>query len=158
MKDDIIKQAVIGPSEEILTIKSLPLNEKLVLWKTRESRINYYTKMDISEYLLILEKIKRYKLKEEDQWDLLKVPFDVANEELMDKFLEYVYEIFVEKVDEITKPQCFTGNLDDLEIYYQKINMYYSFSKIFNLKFDVNWVYNERLKVSEDINEILIKI
>ena len=158
MKDDIIKQAVIGPSEEILTIKSLPLNEKLVLWKTRESRINYYTKMDISEYLLILEKIKRYKLKEEDQWDLLKVPFDVANEELMDKFLEYVDEIFVGKVDEITKPQCFTGNLDDLEIYYQKINMYYSFSKIFNLKFDVNWVYNERLKVSEDINEILIKI
>lgn len=114
--------------------------------------------MDISEYLLILEKIKRYKLKEEDQWDLLKVPFDVANEELMDKFLEYVDEIFVGKVDEITKPQCFTGNLDDLEIYYQKINMYYSFSKIFNLKFDVNWVYNERLKVSEDINEILIKI
>ena len=57
--DDIIKQAVIGPSEEILTIKSLPLNEKLVLWKTRESRINYYTKMDISEYLLILEKIKK---------------------------------------------------------------------------------------------------
>ena len=53
MKDDIIKQAVIEPSEEILTIKSLPLNEKLVLWKTRESRINYYTKMDISEYLLI---------------------------------------------------------------------------------------------------------
>lgn len=158
MKDDIIKQAVIGPSEEILTIKSLPLNEKLVLWKTRESKINYYTKMDISEYLLILEKIKRYKLKEEDQWDLLKVPFDVANEELMDKFLEYVDEIFVGKVDEITKPQCFTGNLDDLEIYYQKINMYYSFSKIFNLKFDVNWVYNERLKVSEDINEILIKI
>ena len=114
--------------------------------------------MNISEYLLILEKIKRYKLKEEDQWDLLKVPFDVANEELMDKFLEYVDEIFVVKVDEIIKPQCFTGNLDELEIYYQKINMYYSFSKIFNLKFDVNWVYNERLKVSEDINEILIKI
>ena len=36
--------------------------------------------------------------------------------------------------------------------------MYYSFSKIFNLKFDVDWVYSERLKVSEDINEILVKI
>ena len=158
VKDDTIKQAVIGPSEAILTIKSLPLNEKLVLWKTRESKIDYYTKMDISEYLLILEKIKRYKLKEEDQWDLLKVPFDVANEELMDKFLEYVDEVFVAKLNEITKPTCFTGNLDDLEIYYQKINMYYSFSKIFNLKFDVDWVYSERLKVSEDINEILVKI
>ena len=158
VKDDVIKQAVIGPSEAILTIKSLPLNEKLVLWKTRESKVDYYTKMDISEYLLILEKIKRYKLKEEDQWDLLKVPFDVSSEELMNKFLEYVDEVFVAKLDEITKPTCFTGNLDDLEIYYQKINMYYSFSKIFNLKFDVDWVYSERLRVSEDINEILVKI
>ena len=158
VKDDTIKQAVIGPSEAILTIKSLPLNEKLVLWKTRESKIDYYTKMDISEYLLILEKIKRYKLKEEDQWDLLKVPFDVASDELMNKFLEYVDEVFVAKLNEITKPTCFTGNLDDLEIYYQKINMYYSFSKIFNLKFDVDWVYSERLKVSQDINEVLVKI
>ncbi|WP_195987364.1 helicase-related protein [Clostridium sp. D53t1_180928_C8] len=158
VKDEVIKQAVVGPSEAILTIKSLPLNEKLVLWKTREEKLDYYTKMDISEYLLILEKIKRYKLKEEDQWDLLKVPFDVANEELMDKFLEYVDEVFVSKAKEITKPACFTGNLEDLEIYYQKINMYYSFSKIFNLKFDVDWVYSERLKVSQDINEILVKI
>lgn len=158
VKDEIIKQAVVGPSEAILTIKSLPLNEKLVLWKTREEKLDYYRKMDISEYLLILEKIKRYKLKEEEQWDLLKVPFDVANEELMDKFLEYVDEIFVSKAKEITKPSCFTGNLEDLEIYYQKINMYYSFSKIFNLKFDVDWVYSERLKVSQDINEILVKI
>lgn len=157
-KDEVIKQAVIGPSEAILTIKSLPLNEKLALWKTREEKLDYYTKMDISEYLLILDKIKRYKLKEEDQWDLLKVPFDVTNEELMNKFLEYVDEVFVAKLKEVTKPTCFTGNLDDLEIYYQKINMYYSFSKIFNLKFDVDWVYSERVKVSEDINEILIKI
>ena len=158
VKDEVIKQAVVGPSEAILTIKSLPLNEKLVLWKTREEKLDYYTKMDISEYLLILEKIKRYKLKEEDQWDLLKVPFDVANEELMDKFLEYVDEVFVAKAKEITKPACFTGNLEDLEIYYQKINMYYSFSKIFNFKFDVDWVYSERLKVSQEINEILVKI
>ena len=118
VKDETIKQAVLGPSEAILTIKSLPLNEKLVLWKTRESKIDYYRKMDISEYLLILEKIKRYKLKEEDQWDLLKVPFDVANEELMDKFLEYVDEVFIAKLEEISKPVCFTGNLQDLEIYY----------------------------------------
>ena len=58
VKDDTIKQAVIGPSEAILTIKSLPLNEKLVLWKTRESKIDYYTKMDISEYLLNIRKNK----------------------------------------------------------------------------------------------------
>lgn len=156
--DKIIREAVIGPSDAILRIKSLPLNEKLSLWSTREEKLDYYTKMDISEYILILDKIKRYKLSEEIQWDLLKVPFDVTRDELMETFLNYVDELFVNKEDELFVPQCFNGNLDDLEIYYQKVNMYYSFSKIFNLKFDVEWVYNERVKVSEEINEILVRI
>ncbi|MDZ5000936.1 RNA helicase, partial [Clostridium perfringens] len=34
-KDRIITEAVLGPSEAILNIKSLPLNEKLALWATR---------------------------------------------------------------------------------------------------------------------------
>ena len=157
-EDKPIESAVIGPSEAILTIKSLPLNEKLALWKTRKEKIDFYTKMDISEYLYILDKIKKYKLPEEVQWDLLKVPFDVSRDELMDTFLNYVDELFVNKQNELFVPECYSGNLDELEIYYQKINMYYSFSKIFNLKFDVEWVYNERLKVSEDINEILLRI
>ena len=108
--------------------------------------------------LLILDKIKKYKLNEEIQWDLLKVPFDVTRDELMNTFLNYVDELFVNKQKELFIPQCYNGNLDDLEIYYQKINMYYSFSKIFNLKLDVKWVYDERIKVSEDINEILLRI
>ena len=32
------------------------------------------------------------------------------------------------------------------------------FSKIFNLKFDVEWVYKERRRVSDEINEILVGI
>jgi ATP-dependent RNA helicase SUPV3L1/SUV3 len=157
-EDEVIKQAVIGPSEAILKIRSLPLNEKLALWSTRVEKLDYYTKMDVSEYILILDKIKKYKLKEEVQWDLLKVPFDVSRDELMEAFLNYVDELFINKQKELFKPQCFRGGLDDLEIYYQKINMYYSFSKIFNLKLDVNWVYDERMKVSEEINEILLKL
>ena len=76
----------------------------------------------------------------------------------MEMFLDYVDELFVNKQDELFIPQCYSGNLDELEIYYQKINMYYSFSKIFNLKFDVQWVYDERIAVSEEINEILLRI
>lgn len=158
VKDQVIREAVIGPSEAILNIKSLPLNEKLALWSTRKEKLDYYTKMDVSEYILILDKIKKYKLSEEDQWDLLKVPFDVSRDELMETFLDYVDELFINKQEELFIPQCFNGNLDDLEIYYQKINMYYSFSKIFNLKLNVEWVYEERLKVSEAINEILKRI
>ncbi|AIY79593.1 RNA helicase [Clostridium botulinum] len=157
-EDNIIKKAVVGPSDAILKIKSLPLNEKLALWSTREEKLDYYTKMDISEYILILDKIKKYKLKEEDEWDLLKVPFDVSRDDLMETFLNYVDELFINKQDELFIPQCYTGNLDELEIYYQKVNMYYSFSKIFNLKFDAKWVYDERMKISEAINEILIRM
>ncbi len=158
MKDRVIEQAVIGPSEAILKIRSLPLSEKLALWSTREEKLDYYTKMDVSEYLFILDRLKKYKLREDIEWDLLKVPFDVTRDELMNTFLDYVDELFVNKQTELFKPQCFRGNLDELEIYYQKINMYYSFSKIFNLKFDSKWVYYERIKVSEEINEILIRI
>lgn len=157
-KDRIITSAVLGPSESILNIKSLPLNEKLALWSTREDIVDYYRKMDINEYLIILENIKKYKLKEEVQWELLKVPFDISKDELMNTFLDYVEELFVVKNKVISKPQCFTGNLDELEIYYQKISMYYSFCKIFNLEFDFKWIYEERIKVSEEINEILIRL
>jgi ATP-dependent RNA helicase SUPV3L1/SUV3 len=157
-EDQVIREAVIGPSEAILKIRSLPLNQKIALWSTREEKLNYYTKMDISEYILILDRIKKYKLNEDIEWDLLKVPFDVTRDELMNTFLNYVDELFVNKQKELFIPQCYNGNLDDLEIYYQKINMYYSFSKIFNLKMDAEWVYSERIRISEEINEILLRI
>ena len=157
-KDRIIRKAVLGPSEAILNIKNLPLNEKLALWATREDILDYYRKMDINEYLIILDRIKRYKLKEAIQWELLKIPFDISKDELMDTFLEYVEELFMLKNKVISKPQCFKGNLDELELYYQRINMYYSFCKVFNLEFDFKWIYEERIKVSEEINEILIRL
>ena len=157
-EDPKIREAVIGPSEAILNIRGLPLNEKLALWSAREEELDYYRKMDVSEYIYILDKIKKYKLTQEIEWDLLKVPFDVKNDALLESFLDYIDELFINKQKELFKPECYNGNLDDLEIYYQKVNMYYSFSKIFNLKFDVNWVYEERIKVSESINEILLQL
>ena len=36
--------------------------------------------------------------------------------------------------------------------------MYYSFSKLFNLEFDMEWINNERTRVSNEINEILVNI
>lgn len=157
-KDRIIKEAVIGPSDAILNIKSLPLNEKLALWATMEESLDYYRKMDVNEYLIILESIKRFKLKEEIQWELLKIPFDISKDELMNTFLGYIDELFVLKGKVISKPQCFTGNLDELEMYYQRINMYYSFCKVFKLEFDFKWIYEERIKVSNEINEILVRL
>lgn len=157
-EDKIITQAVIGPSDAILRIKTLPLIEKLALWSTRKEALPYYRKMDISDYIIILDRLKRYKLRETIQWSLLKVPFDVTSDELMEQFIFYVDELFIANNKTITRPTIIGGTLDELEIYYQKINMYYSFCKGFNLDFDVQWIYDERIKVSEEINEILVRI
>ena len=157
-EDKIITEAVIGPSDAILRIKTLPLNEKLALWSTRKEALPYYRKMDISDYIIVLDRLKKYRLRETIEWSLLKVPFDVTSDELMEQFLFYVDELFVAENDVISRPTILGGTLDELEIYYQKINMYYSFCKGFNLEFDVQWIYDERLKISEEINEILVRI
>ena len=157
-EDKIITEAVIGPSDAILRIKTLPLIEKLALWSTRKEALPYYRKMDISDYIIVLDRLKKYRLRETIEWSLLKVPFDVTSDELMEQFLFYVDELFVAENDVISRTTILGGTLDELEIYYQKINMYYSFCKGFNLEFDVQWIYDERLKISEEINEILVRI
>ncbi len=154
-KDELIFSAVIGPSEAILDIKGLSLREKIALWSTKEEAIHFYKKMDVSEYIILLDAIKGYKLDEKIQWKLLKIPFDIFKKELMDKFLSYLDELFIGKRTELSKPQCLIKGLYDLEVYYQQINLYYSFSKNFNLSFDEDWIYSERARVSEEIIEIL---
>ncbi|MBU5298747.1 RNA helicase [Clostridium sporogenes] len=155
--DRKIYEAVIEPSEAILDIKSLPLREKLALWSTREEKSLLYRKMDIGEKILVLDSIKNYKLPEKYQWQLLKVPFDVTNINIMNAFLKYVNEIFIGNFKSISKPKLNSKDLYDLELYYQKLNLYYSLSKNFNLNFDEGWVYDERTKLSIEINKVLRK-
>lgn len=157
-RDRIIEEAVIGPSDEILSLKDISLKEKLALWSTRKEKVPFYRKMDISQYIIILDNIKRYKLDQKIQWRLLKIPFDVANNEILKLFIAYIDELFVLKKDFLTKPRCLVKELYDLELYYEEINLYYSFSKAFNLVLDEEWVKEERVNVSEDINKILSRI
>ncbi|WP_195923430.1 helicase-related protein [Clostridium tepidum] len=155
--DRKIYEAVIEPSEAILDVKQLPLREKLAIWSMREEKNLLYRKADIGEKIIILDSIKNYKLPEKYQWQLLKVPFDVTNINIMNTFLKYVNEIFVGNFKSISKPKFNSKDLYDLELYYQKLNLYYSLSKNFNLDFDEAWVYDERVKLSTEINKVLRK-
>lgn len=156
--DEIIEEAVLGPSEEILKISSLTLREKLALWSTKEEKTPFYRKMDINEYLIVLDSIRSLRVDQITQWRLMRIPFDVSNNDMMNAFLGYADELFVAKKECISKPRYAYKGLYELEIYYQKINLYYSLSKVFNLEFDEEWVYENRIKVSEDINAILKSI
>jgi ATP-dependent RNA helicase SUPV3L1/SUV3 len=158
INDREIDQAVVGPSDEILRVKELSLREKLALWSTKPEKVPFYRKMDITEYLMVLDSIRDYKLDERIQWKLLSVPFDISNKDLLDTFLNYIDELFVTKRSYLSKPKCFLKSLYELETYYQKINLYYSFSRCFGLEFDNSFVTEERLNVSESINNILRSI
>jgi len=155
IQDDGIEKAVVGPSEAILNIGILPLKEKLALWSTREESLKYYRKKDVRDYLLILDKLKPYKLSETVEWRLMMLPFDVNSEEMLGQFICYVEECFTMKAEELSRPDLTAHSLSFYEQYYQKVNLYYSFSKSMNLDFDELWVYETRKRVSEEINLLL---
>ena len=155
VQDEAIEAAVVGPSEAILEIGRLPLRDKLGLWSTREESLGYYRKKDIRDYLLVLDKLKPYRLTEAVQWRLMMLPFDVNSEELLTQFILFVEQYFLQKASELTKPVLFAHTLSQYEEYYQKVNLYYSFSKTMNLNFDEQWVYETRKSVSDEINMLL---
>lgn len=157
-EDEPASQAIIGPEEAIIKISGLPLKEKLALWSTRPETLNYYRKMDIRDFLIVLDSIKYYKLPEYIQFKLMKLPFDVNDNELLLYFLQLVEEHFVKNKTTVSKPEIPDNFLPDLERYYQMLNLYYSFSKNFGCNFSPEWVYNERNKVSLKINKLLIRL
>lgn len=155
--DNPITHAVLGPSELILEIQTLPLIEKLALWSNREDTLPNYRKMDVRDFLLVLEKIRHYRLPETIQWKLMHLPFDVNREELMLLFLTYVELHFVKKNEELPKPFCIQDELAALELSYQKVNLYASFSRTFELIYDEEWVLTARAHISEKIHAFLCR-
>ena len=86
----------------------------------------------------------------------MKLPMDVHNEEVLSTLLLFIDSYFVRGETELPKPSHGEESLRTLETYYQKVNLYYSFCKNFDIPFDLDWVYDERLRVSERINESLV--
>ena len=152
-----IAEATIGPSEVLLNIGLLPLKEKLALWSTRDEPLEYYRKKDIRDLIIILDKIQSFRLPEAIQWRLMQLPFDVNSEEILEQFVVYVEQLS-KRMPTLTKPIQLFHTLSACEVHYQKINLYYSFSKNLELEFDESWVYEARKKVCENINELLLSL
>lgn len=152
-----IAEATVGPSEVLLNIGLLPLKEKLALWGSRDEPLDYYRKKDVRDLLIILDKIQPFHLPELLQWRLMQLPFDVNSEEILEQFVFYVEQLS-KKAPTLIKPVQLFHTLSAFEVFYQKINLYYSFSKNLNFDFDEDWVYETRKRVCENINELLISL
>jgi len=157
-EDEPLEQAVLGPSEALLEIHELPLREKLALWSVTEEKLPYYRKMDVRDYLLVLDAVAPFRLPEPILFRLMTLPFDVRSYELMQTLLEYVETFFIRHKDAVPRPEPAGWQLQDLERYYQKLCLYYSFSKNFGAQFDPQWVYRERDTTSERLNQLLLRL
>ncbi|MBR2571675.1 MAG: RNA helicase [Clostridia bacterium] len=157
-EDAAIDQAVVGPGEAILDITILPLREKLALWSTRPEALSFYRKMDLREELYLLDRLQPYRLNEQIQWRLIRIPFDVHNETLMRQFLQYVESALVRGEGKLVKPENARQDLVSQETYYRAINLYYAFSSAFSMPCDEEWVEQARSRTSEKINKQLNSI
>ncbi len=153
--DEAIAQAVIGPSEVILQIPLLSLREKLALWSLEKETLPYYRKKDVRDYLAVLDVLKPYRLPEPVQWQLMRIPFDVASEALISLFDEYVQKRFVEGAAQLPKPHSLCRYLGDWELYYQQVGLYYAFSKALEMPVDEPWLKAMRIRICQEIQGIL---
>ena len=82
------------------------------------------------------------------------IPFDEDEKDLLYLWKNYLRDLSLNK-KLIPTPYCDTNELYDLEVFYKKINLYYSFSKTFSFPLDEGWVREERTRVAKLIDKYL---
>lgn len=147
-----IKKAYLGFSDEIISIDA-PLSDILKVWRTI-STPDLFKRMNIDRYILLDEKIylnvtKKEKLK------MLTIAFDEKNPYLLDLWKQYCFNY--EAKEDFAPPVMNGFELNNYEEYYQALELYYSFSRNFNREIDLDWLNEEKSKISDKINEILVK-
>ena len=158
-KDEKVDMSYIAPLES--TIMNLPMGtieDRLRAWTTYKTNVKYIGKVDISEQLELLEKLDDYikeSLQEHQLYKAIHIPFNTKNEDLYEMW-ERTLGSIVEGKRKMKKPKCDLENdLNALETYYRKIDLYYGFGKTFGLEIDAKWISDERERVSEKIHVLL---
>lgn len=146
----ITEYAFLGFSDEIINIDA-ELSDILKVWK-QLSPPERFKRMDIDRYLKLDQMInlsvsKREKLK------MINIPFEERNPIVLEHWLDYCDSY--DGNQELYIPKCTGYRLEDLENYYKCLDLYYSFSKNFDLEIDLEWLRYEKEKISEKITESL---
>ncbi len=151
---ETIHIAKLGFSELILSL-DYDIIDIIKIWSSVPNNAPFQ-KMDVDRYVHVIQMLRDHQL-DMDKLDLLRaatIPFDETNETLRHQFYDYVDCYITGKG--IPLPWCDGEELDDLELYYKKIDLYYSFSRSFNQPFDNEWIAEEKELTSHRINEQLV--
>ncbi len=152
-----IEKAVVGFSDLVLQV-DFDLLEVLTQWNKLPT-VEPYVKLDISRYITIISKMRELGItfSKEDELRAANIPFDETAEHLKDLFFDYLLKFQQGLPIEQPAMASEEPTLLELEQYYKRLDLYYSFSRTFGLEVDENWLFDIRETVADEINEILLK-
>ena len=148
--------AVAGFSDLVLQA-DFDLLEVLTQWN-RMPTVEPYRKLDITRYITIISKMREmgFTLTREQELKAANIPFDESEEALRDLFFSFLRRW--QQGEDVDQPGLPEGDptLPELEQYYRKLDLYYSFAKAFGCPVDEDRLYDSREQVADAINEILL--
>ena len=146
----------MGFSDMVLQV-DFDLLEVLTEWNKLPT-VEPYVKLDISRYITIISKLRElgFDLSKEQELRAANIPFDETSEPLRELFFTLLRRYRMG--EEIEQPGLATEDptLLELELYYKKLDLYFSFSKAFDLPVDEDKLFETREDVAEQINDILL--
>ena len=152
-----IEKAVVGFSDLVLQV-DFDLLEVLTQWNKLPT-VEPYVKLDITRYITIISKMREQGMvfSKEEELRAANIPFDETSEELRGLFLDDLARL--QRGEGIDFPGLGAEHptLPELELYYKKLDLYYSFSRAFGLEVDEDRLFDTREAVADEINEILLK-
>ena len=147
----------LGFSDLVMSV-DFDLLEVLTEW-SKMPAAEPYRKLDISRYLSLISKLreKGFLLTKEQELRAANIPFDETEDALMELFFDFLRRWSRgERIEQPGLPEGASATLPELEQYYRKLDLYFSFAKAFGCDVDRDRLYDTRERVADEINEILI--
>ena len=150
--------AVAGFSDLVLMV-DYDLLEVLSVWN-RMPTAEPYRKLDITRYITMITQMRErgFRLEKELELRAANIPFDETDDELSLLFFRFLRTwTNGEEPEQPVLPEKRTAyTLPELELYYRKLDLYFSFSKAFGCHVREESLREEREKTADLINQILL--
>jgi len=153
-----LQNAVLGFSDLVITV-DFDLLEVLEVWSNMPAPAPY-VKLDVSRYISLIGRMRQagFALTKEQELRAANIPFDETDTALAALFFRFLR--LWRDGEAIARPELpekdTAYTLPELELYCRELDLYFSFAKAFGCPVDREALYDEREKVADAINQILL--
>jgi superfamily II DNA/RNA helicase len=156
----LINEIYVFPDEELFNnIEFGSVYKIMTQWKNFEYKSSVFKKSDLSHNLELLKYIyiNENESNKSTIYRLCCVPFDETIHELMQLWKVYAKNILDEDMKLEFPSISKRESLEELELYYKKLDLYFNMSKVFRKDFEFDKLKYEKKITSEKIHDILLK-